>query len=482
MNVTLHKGYRYRIDDSWLTDEQIHQIRSQIGSRRYMWNQYAAWLDEHPDAKYTQVPSYKEFTPSMSWAHEIDSCVFDNAKRDFKKALKDHRKNPGHFGKPKRKKKRSAKKSFKTTNNNHSIWLRGSKLKIPRIGEPLRIVKHRCLPPGHRITSVVIEETPSGKFFATVQFKVPAVLPERSYVDFDQMTALDYSSPDFYVDEHGSSPDTPHAYRAGEDKLSSAMSERDRKEKGSKNKNRARRRVARRSEDIANVRKDFTEQESAAIVKQHSIVFVENLNLANIARSLKLGKSTADNGFGMFRDQLAYKLGDNGGLLVKVPRHFPSSKLCSHCGHKLGKLALDEREWVCPNCGTHHRRDPNAAANLKEYGLFALMASGYVAGVADENGEYYGLRECFGVGSPSPDWDGLLCLARGHLPVPAGGTPVVTYAVDVLKAGFDDKEQRVMPVCLSMDYAGAFIASKRNSVATVTEAPTSAAHSAASRG
>lgn len=418
----------------------------------------------------------------MSWSNEIDSTIFDNVKRDFKKALKDHRSNPGHFAKPHKKKKRTAKKSFKTTCNNHSIWLRKSKLKIPKINAPLPVIKHRNLPPGHRITSVVITEEPTGELFATVQFELVIEIHERSYVSYDEMIGLDYSSPDFYVDDKGHSPDTPHAYRRAEDKLAGAMSCRDKKQKGSKNKEKAKHVVACRYRDSANVRKDFTEKESAAIAKQHRLVFVEDLNLANIAQSLKLGKSTTDNGFGMFRSQLAYKLGETGGALVKVPRHFPSTKLCSHCGHKLDKIGLDEREWTCPVCGTRHKRDRNAGVNLREFGLFALMCDGYVEAVVDEKGEFFDLRKCFGVGSSSPDFVGLLCLAQGRLPVSAGGALVVTYVVSVLKACLDVEKQRVVPACLTMDYVGAFITAKRSLAATVAEAPTSAAHSAVSRG
>ena len=482
MKFTTHRGYRYKIDKNRLTKAQLNQIRNQIGSRRYVWNKYVEWLEENPDAKDMDVPSYTTITKQMTWSKEIDSTIFDNVKRDFKKALKNHRSNPGHFAKPHKKKKRTAKKSFKTTCNNHSIWLRKSKLKIPKIDDPLPIIKHRNLPPGHKITSVMITEEPTGELFASVQFELVIEIHERSYISYDEMIGLDYSSPDFYVDDKGHSPDTPHAYRRVEERLSSAMSVRDRKQKRSKNKEKAKHDVACRYRDSANVRRDFTEKESAAIAKQHKLVFVEDLNLASVARSLKLGKSTHDNGFGMFRSQLAYKLGENGGVLVKVPRHFPSTKLCSHCGHRLDKIGLDEREWVCPVCGTRHKRDRNASVNLREFGLFALLCEGYVEAVVGASGEFFDLGKCFGVGSSSPDFVGLLCLAQGRLPVSVGGTPVVTYVVNVLKACLDVEKQRVVPACLTMDYVGAFITAKRNSVAAVTEAPTSAVRSAVSRG
>ena len=119
MKFTTHRGYRYKIDKNRLTKAQLNQIRNQIGSRRYVWNKYVEWLEENPDAKDMDVPSYTTITKQMTWSKEIDSTIFDNVKRDFKKALKNHRSNPGHFAKPHKKKKRTAKKSFKTTCNNH---------------------------------------------------------------------------------------------------------------------------------------------------------------------------------------------------------------------------------------------------------------------------------------------------------------------------------------------------------------------------
>lgn len=96
---------------------------------------------------------------------------------------------------------------------------------------------------------------------------------------------------------------------------------------------------------------------------------VEDLNLANLSRTLTLGKSTADNGFGTFRQCLKYKLEEQGKYYIVVDKWFPSSKTCHYCGCKHNDLALKDRAWICPVCGHAIERDTNAAVNIKREGL-----------------------------------------------------------------------------------------------------------------
>ena len=104
-------------------------------------------------------------------------------------------------------------------------------------------------------------------------------------------------------------------------------------------------------------------------------VFVEDINLRGMAGSLKLGKSTNDNGFGLFRNMLEYKLRDSGKVFVKIDKWFPSSKMCHVCGTLNERLALSDREWTCSCCGTHHNRDHNAAINIRNAGLQMMQRS-----------------------------------------------------------------------------------------------------------
>lgn len=123
---------------------------------------------------------------------------------------------------------------------------------------------------------------------------------------------------------------------------------------------------------ITNQRKNFCHTVSAAIAKRYDAVFVEDINLRGLAGSLKLGKSTNDNGFGMFRTMLEYKLTSQGKTFAKIDKWYPSSKTCSVCGLVKDDLTLADRSWTCSSCGTTHNRDHNAAINIRNLGLLGL--------------------------------------------------------------------------------------------------------------
>ena len=131
-------------------------------------------------------------------------------------------------------------------------------------------------------------------------------------------------------------------------------------------------RVARIHEKIQNQRKEFVEKESTKLASLYDIVCIEDLNLQNIAQSLNLGKSTNDNGFGMFRTRLQQKLEIQGKKLIKIDKWFPSSKMCRFCGCINSDLKLSDRVWTC-SCGQTLNRDENAAINILNQGLLLLQ-------------------------------------------------------------------------------------------------------------
>ena len=137
--------------------------------------------------------------------------------------------------------------------------------------------------------------------------------------------------------------------------------------KGSANYAKQKRRVALAHEHIANQRKDWIHKKSKELADKWDYICVEDINLRGMSGGLRLGKSTNDNGFGMFRTILAYKMEDRGKQFVKIDKWFPSSKTCSECG-MIHDLCLSDREWTC-DCGTQHQRDVNAAINIREEGL-----------------------------------------------------------------------------------------------------------------
>jgi putative transposase len=142
----------------------------------------------------------------------------------------------------------------------------------------------------------------------------------------------------------------------------------------------ARLRSARISEKVANQRKDYTFQQARKLTNKFDVIVFENINLQDLSRTLKFGKSISDLGFGMFRTRVEQICNETGKIFVKADKWFPSSKTCSTCGFHKKDLTLKDQEWTCTNCHTHHDRDINAAINLKTYFSTAGTAGIYAHG------------------------------------------------------------------------------------------------------
>ena len=157
-------------------------------------------------------------------------------------------------------------------------------------------------------------------------------------------------------------------------KLTKLQRKLSRKKKGSSNRQRARLKVQKLHDKIANQRLDFCHKESRRLADNYDVICLEDINLKGMSQTLKLGKSVMDGGFGMFRSFLEYKMKGKGGYVVYIDKWFPSTQLCNCCGYKNAETRnLSVRNWVCPQCGAYHDRDVNSALNIKREGLRMLF-------------------------------------------------------------------------------------------------------------
>jgi putative transposase len=167
----------------------------------------------------------------------------------------------------------------------------------------------------------------------------------------------------------------PRFFATDEKKLVKAQKRHARKQKNSKNQEKARRKVARIHARIADRRRDYQHKLSTRLIRENQVICVESLAVKNMMQNHSLAKAIGDVGWGEFVRQVEYKAQWYGRNLIKIDRWFPSSKICSCCSSVLESLDLEVREWRCPTCGTHHDRDVNAARSVLTEGL-RLSAAG----------------------------------------------------------------------------------------------------------
>lgn len=297
---------------------------------------------------------YKKEYP---WLKEVDSLALANVQLNLEGAFRKFFREPG-VGFPHYKSKKHSRKSYTTNMVNGNICLQDRFLKLPKM-QPVKIKLHRMIPEGWKLKSVTVSREPSGKYFASLLFDCENQTAEKRQAE--KFLGMDFAMHGMCVFSTGERAGYPMFYRNAEKKLAREQRKLSRCEKGSRNYQKQKKKVALYHEKIKNQRKDFQHKLSHSLAEDYDAVCVEDLNLKGIAGGLHFGKGIQDNGYGQFLSMLGYKLEERGKYLIKVDRYFASSKICSVCGHKKKELALSERIYLC-ECGNRMDRDVNAAS------------------------------------------------------------------------------------------------------------------------
>ena len=296
----------------------------------------------------------------------MDSQALKYVKMHLETAYSNVFKNNKGF--PRFKSKKRSKKAYTTYQS--YIRIEGNKLKLPKLGF-VKIKLTRKIPDDYRLVSVTVSQSASGKYYASICYEyenqVQMIDPSKVYKE--NSIGLDYSMKSLYIDSNGMEANYPRYYRLMESKLVREQRKMSHMKLGSNNRNKQRVRVAKIHEKIHNQRLDFLHKLSTLLINNYDLICIEDINLQDMSKSLHFGKSIHDNGFGMFRDMLTYKLHDRGKEIVKIGKFYPSSQICHVCGYRNHDLTLDIREWTCPECNTNHDRDVNAAINILNEGF-----------------------------------------------------------------------------------------------------------------
>lgn len=375
-----HKAYKFRI---YPNKEQKILLEKTFGCVRFVYNHYLA-LRKEVYATEKRTFSYKECTKDLvslkkesSFLKEVDSISLQQSLRHLDHAF-------GRFfadrncGYPRFKSKKDHRVSYTTMCVNGNIRLTGRQIILPKV-KGLNIRQHRDIPEGHRLKSVTVSRTPTGKYYVSILCEYEAgERRENTTLGSTKVIGLDFSMKNLFVsseEEVQTEEVFLHRYRKMQKKLAKEQRKLSHCQKGSRRYQKQRQRVARLHERTADQRKDYLHKKSSQIANGWDVVCVEDLDMRGMSGSLHFGKSVHDNGWGMFREFLKYKLEERGKRLVKISRWYPSSKRCHVCGYIHETLELSDRYWVCEQCGTEHDRDLNASRNIKEEGIRILQCA-----------------------------------------------------------------------------------------------------------
>ncbi|MEA4900910.1 RNA-guided endonuclease TnpB family protein [Desulfitobacterium sp.] len=371
----MNKAFKYRI---YPTHEQEILINKTFGCVRFVYNKmlanrkeiYEQFKDDKEALKQQKYLLPADFKKEFEWLKEVDSLALANAQLNLQTAYKNFFRDKS-VGFPQFKNKHRDKKSYTTNNQKGTIRLMDSKtIRLPKLKD-VRIKLHRQLPKEAVIKSATISKTPTGQYSISVLVEYETdIVPITPTVE--TVLGLDYSSKTLFVDSQANNADYPKFYRQAEAKLKKAQRKLSKRQKGSKNREKQRRKVAKLHEKVANQRKDFLHKLSRQIANAYTAIAIEDLNMRSMAQCLNLAKSTNDNGFGMLKTFLAYKLAEQGKQLVVIDKWFPSSKMCRFCNNENKELSLSDRTWTCTHCGAALDRDINAAINIKNEGCRLL--------------------------------------------------------------------------------------------------------------
>jgi len=363
------RGYKYR---AYPNKKQKEFFEKTFGCCRFVYNYYLE-QKQRLWREWRDTLSFNEMSKDLSsvlkrkkeWLKEADSIALQQSLRHLDRAYDNFFRKSGGY--PKFKSKRY-KQSYRTMNINANISIEGDNIKLPKAGR-VKIVNTRDF--DGRIISATVSRTSSGRYYISLQVEEEyEVLPNDG-----GSIGLDAGLKSLYTTSDSDIYPNPKTLSLHEKRMKRLQRSLSRKKKGSKNSEKARLRLAREHEKVSDIRNDIQHKITHKLASENQVVCVEDLAVKGMMKDHRLAKHISDASWSELCRKLEYKIADHGGILIKVPRTYASSQICSCCGRKNAKVKdLNIRSWICPSCGAEHDRDVNAAKNILEKGLEMLAS------------------------------------------------------------------------------------------------------------
>jgi putative transposase len=371
----MEKAFNYRFYPS---PEQESLLRRTLGCVRLVYNKALhertqGWYERQEKIGYNQTSSmltkWKK-QEDLDFLNEVSCVPIQQGLRHLQSAFANF--FAGRAKYPNFKKKRNGGSAEFTKS---AFKFKDGKIYLAKSVEPLDIRWSRQIPKGCEPSSVTVKMHPSGRWHISIRFDDPTIKPLPV---IDQAIGIDLGISSLLVTSDGDKVSNPKHLKKSYRQLRQAQKSLSRKQKGSKNREKARIKVARIHAKITDTRTDHIHKLTTQLVRENQTIVVEDLAVKNLVKNRKLAQSISDASWGEITRQLAYKCRWYGRTYIEIDRWFPSSKRCSNCGYIVEKMPLKIREWECPNCGTHHDRDLNASKNILAAGLAVLVCGASV--------------------------------------------------------------------------------------------------------
>ncbi|MFD5480827.1 RNA-guided endonuclease InsQ/TnpB family protein [Streptomyces hawaiiensis] len=360
------RAFKYRF---YPTDAQAAELSRTFGCVRKVYNmalaaRTEAWARQER-VNYNQtsalLTAWKK-TEELAYLNDVSSVPLQQSLRHLQTAFTNF------FGKrakyPRFKSRKKSRRSAEYTTS--GFRFREGKLTLAKMTEPLDIVWSRPLPQGATPSTVTVSQDAAGRWFVSLLVEDAGVKPLPAA---DTAIGVDVGLDHLLTLSTGEKITNPRHERRDRARLAKAQRELSRKTKGSNNRAKARRKVAKVHARIAGRRRDHLHKLTTRLVRENQTLVIEDLTVRTMVRNRSLARAISDAAWAEFRSLLEYKAAWYGREVIAVDRFFPSSKLCSACGALQDKMPLHVRTWTCDSCGTTHDRDVNAAKNLLAAGL-----------------------------------------------------------------------------------------------------------------